>query len=129
MMNPATLRKSLCLLLLLLVGTVLHAQDKQQIVLENKTTCTYLIKVNVVAEGSCQPTGVGPLLLLKANARLFLPAVPQGQWVIGYGVEEVAFEAHEPRIALVQACKGIATANGTGRSMPGRYGSDPRKSC
>lgn len=68
------------------------ALNAQDITLKNTTTCTYLIKANVLGEGDCQLKGKGPLLKLLPNSTINLPGLPLNSWLAAYGVEEVEGE-------------------------------------
>ena len=81
----AFLSKLGVLLCMVFIGTLLKAQ----VVIDNQTSCSYLVKVNVLKKESCQLFGSGPLLLIKAKQQFKLPPVPQSSWIVAYGVEEI----------------------------------------
>lgn len=90
---------------LLITLTSTQAQETSSVVLENKTeACTYLVKVNVVREGSCMANGNGPLLLLRPETKLQLPPLPIGFWVMGFGIEEVCENPGNAELVSIPKC-------------------------
>ncbi|MGD1845191.1 MAG: hypothetical protein ACFB10_07345 [Salibacteraceae bacterium] len=77
--------------LLLLVSFSLSQNVKSQIVLENKTNCDYIVKVNTIPTVPvlhCFVNGMGPAYYVPASVTLTVPGPSSGLWTPAFGCEE-----------------------------------------
>ena len=66
------------------------AIQAQPVTVDNRTSCTYHVKVNVVPAGSCPFTGAGPVIIAPPGLTTIADPTGPLTWIPGYGVHEVA---------------------------------------
>lgn len=97
-------------LLFTLSSTTVFAQTK----IDNQSDCTFLVKVNLLAQNNCRLNGNGPLIRIQPREQFLLPELPNNSWIAAYGVEEVTHFIDAARIVGNPMCNF--------RAIIGNYG-------